>query len=94
MKKKLHRKEGEQESNAVLDCSRSFNTRRWVFQLGDIIIECDDWPRKVEWGIDCVGNVVAEVVVFGICGDCYTVSFGGIGGVQLLLLMGISNEQL
>lgn len=60
--------------------------------MGDVVVECDDWPRKIERGVNCVGDVITEVVVFDICRCCDTISLGEIGGVELLLLMAISNE--
>lgn len=59
--------------------------------MGDVVVEGYDGAGEVEGCVDGVGNVVAEGEMLGCCGDGDAVSLGEVGGVELFLLMSISD---
>lgn len=75
MEDEFHCEEGEQESNSVFDCAPGFYALGWVSELGDVVVEGEDWAGDVEGGVDGVCEVVAEIVVVCVCGDGDTISF-------------------
>jgi len=40
---KFHGEEAEEEADSIFYCSRPFNGRRWVFELGDVVIKGYYW---------------------------------------------------
>jgi hypothetical protein len=47
MEEEFHGEKAEQEADAVFDGSRSLDACGWIFELRDIVVECNDRPGKV-----------------------------------------------
>ena len=86
----FHAEEGEEEADAVFEGARGLDRRGPVFALRDVVVVGDDRADEVERGVDGVGEVVAEVVVFCRGGGADAIVFGEVGGVELFLLELIS----
>jgi hypothetical protein len=61
-----------------------------VSQLRHKVVECDNRACEVQGRVRCVGEVVAEAEVFCFGGDCDTVTFRQVRGIELFLLDVIS----
>lgn len=90
MEDQLHGQENEEEAQGVFPGAGGLDGRWAVTGLGNVVVEGEDWACEVERSIDCVAYEVAEGEVRGVGGDGDAVSFGEVGGVELLLLGGIS----
>lgn len=82
----LHGQEYKKEADGITNRPRLLNAGGSVLGLADVIIECKDRSREVEWGVSGVCDVVPEGVVFGAGRYGYSIALRQVCRVQLLLL--------